>query len=106
VLHPVELEDGRIRFFRAEPCSTGSCYRYSLVEGRLAGEAFETRVLARDALSAGIRDVWWHPGGDFAALLASTGDTWFLGVLQGSTGQTWLLAEEPGWQGAVVWGGR
>jgi len=106
VLHPVELEDGRIRFFRAEPCSTGSCYRYSLVEGRLAGETFETRVLVRDALSAGIRDVWWHPGGDFAALLASTGDTWFLGVLQVSTGQTWLLAEEPGWQGAVVWGGR
>jgi hypothetical protein len=108
VRYPFETADGRVLYFQAEPCETGSCYDYALMEGRFTGSSFQTRVLHWDALPRGVRSLTWHASGEYAALsIDGNPDVpWYIAVLKVSTGELYMLAEEPKWIWPlqVVWG--
>jgi hypothetical protein len=108
VRHPFETADGRVLFFQAEPCETGSCYDYALMEGKFLGGSFETRVLHWDALPEGIYSLTWHESGEYAALIlrGNPDVPWFLAVMKVDTGELYLLAEESRWAMPLqaVWG--
>ncbi len=102
VRYPFETPDGRILFFQAEPCDTGSCYKYDLVEGRLGPNGFNMRLLRRDAKLPGAEAVW-HDSGEYIAFFTSPSRC-YVGVMKVSTGETFLLAEEDRCQALSVWG--
>jgi Tol biopolymer transport system component len=103
VRYPFEAPDGRILFFQAEPCSTGPCHNYALVEGRLTDEGFDMHILRHDARPEGTRDVVWYDSGEFLAFLTSS-DHWYVAVMEVATGQILLLAEEDAYPGRILWG--
>ncbi len=104
VLYPFEASDGRILFFQAEPCDSGSCYNYSLVEGVFTGTNFKTRILRRNALPDGVRDIVWHNSGKFVALLINSWSDWFIATMNVDTGEILLLSQEDERPCPIIWG--
>ena len=105
VRYPLELPDGRILFFQAEPCDSESCYKYALVEATPTLDGYTLDILRHDALPGGSWQVVWHESGEYIAfVIGPYGGPWYITVMRVSTGEMFVLAEEKQPPSHLIWG--